>query len=685
MNKRRGFAAPASRPRIVVLAAFLLLLFAAAVGRAVQLQVVDAPNLREYAQDQYERKIKILPARGEILDRNGERLASSIPGSSAFVTGSKVLEDKAAFRRLCKALSLDPRKTEEKIAGRGSNFTTIKRRLTPSEEATVKAIDSPWAGVLPEPMRFYPKKSLAGALLGFTGTDGQGLEGLENRYEDLLGAEPVIIEAERDARAQALMARAPSAATARGKSLRLTLDVWVQHAVEEELEKAVEKYGAKGGIAVAMDPSTGAVMALAQAPPFNPNDPATARPENRKNRAVVDVYEPGSTFKALFMGLLLDLKKTSPGETVYCEQGSWTVAGRTIHDHEREGTLTVPEGLKVSSNIGVAKLSQRLSDAEFYEGLRRYGIGQTTGVDLPGESRGLLPAPERWSKITPMTISYGQGVSVTALQLTAAIAAIANGGMRMKPYVVEAVLDENGREIQRTEPAQMGRAISAAAASTLREWMIGVVHDKKGTGTGASACGYTVAGKTGTAWKVNPLTGGYDTRRIWASFVGFAPAHAPRIALLVAVDEPSKGSLYGGTVAAPAFAEICRRVLPYLGVAPDRDPVAEDEPKPVRAPVAKKAPAKGKKSEVEGAPEPMAAGLMPDLQGVTMREALLRLERTGVGVSARLEGSGFAAEQVPPPGTPLAAGTVCRVFFSPAQQLARGESADSGNGTERRL
>jgi cell division protein FtsI (penicillin-binding protein 3) len=434
-----------------------------------------------------------------------------------------------------------------------------------------------------------------------------------------------------------------------------------------------------------MDPSTGAVLALAQSPPFNPNDPATARPENRKNRNITDVYEPGSTFKALFLGLLLDLKKASPGETIYCEQGAWTVAGRTIHDHEREGTLTVPEILKVSSNIGVAKLSQRLGDAEFHEGLRRFGIGQMTGVDLPGESRGLLPAPERWSKVTPMTVSYGQGVSVTALQLTAAVAAIANGGVRMKPYVVEAVLDESGREIERIAPAEAGRAISAAAASTLREWMIGVVHDKKGTGAPAAACGYTVAGKTGTAWKANPITGGYDTHRIWASFVGFAPARAPRIVLLVAVDEPSKGSLYGGTIAGPAFAEICRRVLPYLGVAPDREPVAEVEPEPARSRAAKRAPVKEKPSKDDGAPEEMQAGRMPDLLGVTMREALLRLERSGVGVTARLEGSGFAAEQQPPPGTPLVAGSVCRIFFSPAQRLAQGETADSSAGTERRL
>ncbi len=664
MSKRRGIAAPSSRPRIAVLAAILLGLFAAAGTRAVQLQLLDAEGLKARAKDQYEQKIKILPARGDILDRNGERLASSIPGASAYVNAKRAVEDKERFRAFCRALSLDPRETEARLAKRNFAFTTVKRKLSPAEEAAVREMNLPGTGVVPEPQRYYPKKALAGQVLGFTGADGEGLEGIEHLHEKTLGAKPLYVQAERDGSRQReeLLARAPDIAAARGKSLVLTLDVWIQHAVEEELARAITEYGAKGGLAVVMDPATGAVLAMAQSPAFNPNDIASARPENRKNRNVVDIYEPGSTLKALFLSVLLDKEKARPGETVFCEQGNWRVHGRTIHDHERYGTLSIGEILKVSSNIGVAKLSQRLTPSEFYEGLLAFGLGQPTGIDLPGESRGLMLPPERWSGITGMTMAYGHGVSVTTLQLVSAVSALANGGVRMAPYIVEAVLDERGEEIERHTPAPLGRAVSERVAAKIRDFMIDVVHDKEGTGTGAGKSGYTVAGKTGTAWKPNPVTGGYDTSRIWASFVGFAPAKAPRIVALVALDEPSKGSRYGGVVAAPAFGEICGRVLPYLGVPPDREPVAKEEPK---KPVKQSAKGKGTKAPPEEEKRLAEAGVMPDLEGMTMREALLRLERTGVSVTAELEGSGFAARQSPAPGSVLAPGAVCRVTFAP--------------------
>ncbi|MBI5018009.1 MAG: transpeptidase family protein [Deltaproteobacteria bacterium] len=656
MSRRRP--EPAGAHRIGAVAIVVLSLFAVSALRAAHLQIVAAPKLRARAEDQSRRRLKLLSARGTIYDRHLRELAVSIPGGSVFVDPTELLEVPGGLERLSEVLSLDPKAAGRQLERGGRRFAWLKRRISPSEDEALRALKLPGVGVAQEAHRFYPNRTLAAQLLGFVGLEGEGQGGLEYQYETALRGREFYVEAERDARGGFLLTDAPDPTRGRGRSVVLTIDETIQHIVEEELSRAVESSASKGGWGIALDPATGEILALAENPAFNPNAISSSRMETRKIRATADVYEPGSTFKALFLGILLDQHIVRPMDRVFCENGAWTVHRKTIHDHSPHGWLTVADILKVSSNIGVAKLSERISPEAFYEGLRRYGVGEPSGVDLPGESRGILPPVRTWAKITPKTISFGQGVSATALQVASAVGAIANHGQRMRPHVVAAVLDENGVEIRRVAPEPVARSIGPEAAGELTRMLEAVVQGEGGTAPQAAIPGYTVAGKTGTAWKPDPNGRGYLRHSIVASFVGFVPSQAPRFVLLMAVDEPSKGSLYGGTIAGPAFREAGRRILAYLQVPPEPGAAVATAKPPAQA---------GQEADWAVAPvaEELAAGAMPDLRGLTMREALRRLQGTGVPVRLTLSGTGVAESQEPGPGTALVAGNTCRIVFRP--------------------
>ncbi len=654
MNKasaRRSREERATRVRLRVLSTAVLSLFVAAGLRAVHLQWSAAADLQARAEEQRVRRLELLPARGTIYDRKGRELAKSITAASVFADPSCLLGDTASLKRLCGALGLDLREVKETLRRGGSRFAWIKRKVTPREEEAVRALAIAGVGLVSEPHRTYPKKTLGGQVLGFVGVDGRGLGGLEYRFDSVLRGESVVVEAERDARGCLMLPRTPDIAKGQGNSLHLTLDEAVQHIAEEELGRAVEESGSRGGLALVLDPATGEVLALAQAPPFNPNTIEESRAEDRKLKAVVDVYEPGSTLKALFVGLLLDRRLARPGDIVFCENGEWRVHGHTIHDHLPHGWLSVADILKVSSNIGVAKLSERLTPDAFYAGLSRFGLGSPTGVELPGESGGILPPVRSWSKMSPKTIAYGQGVSTTALQVASAISAIANGGIRMKPRLVRAVVDETGREVERFDPEPADTALGRESAATLVRLMERVVAEDEGTAAKAAIPGYTVAGKTGTSWKPDPDGRGYLRDKVVASFAGFVPSRAPRISILVALDEPSRGSRYGGMIAAPAFREMAARILTYLQVPPEAEAVAGS---------AAVAPVRPQRAQEE-----VAGGHMPDLRGLTMREVLRRIEAVGVGLRLTLTGTGLASGQDPAPGTAMRANQSCRVEFQP--------------------
>ncbi|WP_025324292.1 penicillin-binding protein [Deferrisoma camini] len=637
------------RIRLALVAGLVLSLLAAAALRAAHLQIVQAPRLQERARRQHQRQIEILPTRGPILDRNGRELALSVPGWSLFADPSVLLADPEAVARVGEILGWSADRLRRRLERGGARFAWIKRGLSPSEVRALRRADVPGTGLAREPQRFYPKRSLAGQVLGFVGADGQGLGGLEYRFDSVLRGRQRRVLATRDARGRLMLPDAPDPLAASGGSLVLTLDETIQHIAEEELARAVKASDARGGVAVVVEPSTGEILALAQVPAFNPNALGRSRPADRKVRAAVDVFEPGSTLKALFVGLLLDRRLARPDERVFCENGAWQVHGRTIHDHKPHGWLTVEEILRVSSNIGVAKLSERLPPEELYRGYRAFGFGEPTGVELSGESRGLLPEPRRWSLMTPKTLAYGQGIGATALQVTGAFAALANGGLRMRLRLVREVRAPDGSVVERYEPQAVGRVISEATARRLTRILEGVVSPE-GTAPRALVPGFRVAGKTGTAWKVEG--GRYNPRKVWASFVGYVPSRAPQLVILAAVDEPRKGSRYGGMVAGPVFREIARRALAYLGVAPEA--VASARPAE-----AVPAPSRRKTGAVA---EP---GVMPDCRGLTMRAALRLLSRAGVAGRVRFLGTGWAAQQDPAPGTRLGPDTTCTVVFRP--------------------
>lgn len=670
--------------RIRLVGALMLALFAVAVVRAVNLQIYRADALKARAEDQYSRKIKMLPSRGKIFDRNMEELAASDSSSSAYVTGQKILNDPEEFARIAKALALDRNEAAALVRKRGDAFTTIKRRLTPAEEEAAKAIakNSKFFGVAPQPARFYPNKALGGQILGYVGQDGEGLGGLEYKYDELLRGNPVWLMAEKDAKADQLISEAPDLAEGRGKSLVLTIDQNIQHIVEEELEAAVEERGAKAGYSMVLDPATGEILALAQVPRINPNDYLASKAEDRKIKTISDVFEPGSTMKPVFIAMGLEAGAIKPFDTVYCEGGKWkTWGGKVIHDHSPHGLMGLPEIIKVSSNIGVAKLSQRFPNKSFNEMQKKFGFGRETGIDLRGESKGLLPDPSTWAKITPMTMAYGQGIAVTMVQMSNAFAALANHGVMMRPHLVKAVLDQHGNEIERTEPKELSRPVSPQVADMVLQWMKAVVMEKGGTANAADGSGYTAAGKTGTAQK--PGKGGYSDNKVVGSFFGIAPADSPRVVVAVAIDEPTKGSRFGGVVAAPVFKNVTRRVLNYMAVVPDRPvQVAEKEKKDEakakkKEEEAKKLAAREKEKEAaETDEEAMLAEaaaqafMMPDLTGLTMREAVKRLEQTGFKMSLDLRGSGYVARQEPPPGSTLQDGLVCIVTFDSTLNIA---------------
>ncbi len=683
MNNRRRREDSTDR-RIKFLGVLLLALFAVAIVRAVDLQVYRAPALKLRAEDQYSRKSLILPARGKILDRNNRELAASVPGSSAYVTGDKILENQDEFEKICATLKLDRYKTAEMIRKRGDACTTIKRRLIPAEEEAARklSVGSKFFGVAPQPVRYYPNKSLAGQILGYVGQDGEGLGGLEAKYEEILRGNPIWLYAEKDARADQMLTEAPDPTKARGKSLLLTIDQSIQHIVEEELEKAVEEHGARGGFSMFVDPATGEILALAQVPRLNPNDFANVKAEDRKIKTISDVFEPGSTMKPVFISLLLESGAAKFTDQVFCENGKWNVFGKVIHDHSAHGVMGLGDIIKVSSNIGVAKLSQRIPNRTYREALLKYGFGRDSGIELKGESKGIVQPVSNWAKITPMTMAYGQGISVTAVQMVSAFSALANHGVMMKPHLVKAVLDENGKEIERIAPQEAGRPVSPVIADTVVRWMEAVVQDPGGTAKSADGSGYSVAGKTGTAWKASK--GGYDNKKVVASFIGVAPSRAPRIVGLVALDEPTIGSLYGGIVAAPVYKSICGRVLNYLSVPPDKPVTVAEKDKKVGK--KDKADAKGdRKGEIRDdpdnsdRPDDMAAvedpallrRQMPDLAGLTMREAVKRLEQTGVAIRLDLKGSGFVAGQDPAPGRVLDDGALCTIVFDSPFNIAQ--------------
>lgn len=653
--------------RVGLLAALFAAGFALVVARVFQLQVVNRDDLVGDMVEQYRRQLVLKPRRGPITDRTGALLAGSADARSVYadpVVLAKEDPSAAHLRKVAQAIDLDPAALRKKLA-RGTRFVWLARRVSPPAAAAVEKIvkDAKLRGiaVVPETRRYYPRIELASQLLGFVGDDGNGLEGVELALDELLAGAPAKVPSLRDGAGATVLAGAPASAREReGARVELTIDQGLQLAAERALQRAVAGSRASSGMLIALDPATGEILAMASWPPFNPNAPR--RGAEMRNRTVTDSFEPGSTVKTFTIAGALERGALQPLDPIDCGNGRLAIGAHVIHDSKPHGWAGPSRVLAVSSNVGAARIAARLGREGLHETLRDFGFGERSQVGLPGEVRGQLPFPR--SEIGLATQSFGQGHSATALQITNAMAAIANGGLLMRPLFVKRILDPaTGEVLEEARPEVIHRAVSEGTAKTVARWLVGAVEDEKATGGRARLDGWRVAGKTGTAQKADPVSGGYAADRHFSSFVGFAPAEEPRVVIGAFVDEP-KGEIYGGEVAAPAFREVAEYAMKMLGVPPRGIPVARAAPEPPPPPPDE--PAAPPALELAG--RATAAGgdgvAVPVLAGLPARAAVRRLESVDLG--AELSGSGLVVSQSPAPGRVVARGSRVRVKLQPA-------------------
>jgi cell division protein FtsI (penicillin-binding protein 3) len=547
--------------RLGLLFGCFLLLLAVILARAAWLQAVEGGSLSGEAQSQQVQEIVIPGSRGTILDRRGRELAVSEDAATVFATPYQVKDPQETAHKLANVLDVSEDGIMESLADRDSGFAYIAREVGLDDADRIEAMDLRGIGLLPDSRRVYPQGALAGQVIGTVGTDHQGLTGIEASEEDVVGGSDGEREVIQDALGQELERHTVTPATS-GSTLRLSLDASVQAETEKVLANIGRTYQPDGATVIVMDPRSQEILAMANWPEIDPRDPAGADPDELGNMATGFSYEPGSTFKAFTVAGALQKKLVTP-ETRFDLPPTIRVADRVIEESHPRGYVnySTAEILKYSSNVGAVKIGLELGATEFDKWIRAFGFGRPTGVQFPGEEQGIVIPPEEYSGSTMGNLPIGQGLSVTPIQMAAGYAAIADGGKLCAPRLI---LEEGGEPIS-TPPCE--RVISAENAAEVRKMLEGV-FEAGGTAANVHIPGYTLAGKTGTAQKVDPETGTYSETEYVASFVGFAPAEDPRLLAAVVVDNP-KGDIYGGSVAAPAFGEIAKFALPYLGIPPN--------------------------------------------------------------------------------------------------------------------
>ncbi len=552
--------------RIRLLLVFFALVFAGTLARAVWLQGVQASSLDRMALRQQQETIVIPAGRGTIFDRTGKPLAIGEQATTVYADPSRIEDARAVALAAGKDLGVDPEALYPQLADRARAFVYVQRKADPDKAAALQKRGLPGLGFYPEELRTYPQRSVAAQVLGYAGVDNQGLEGIERSLDAELVGKPGRETVVKDPFGRVIDVMS-STVEERGADITLTLDSQIQASAEAVLRDTVRRWSAKAATAVVLDPKTGAVLAMAVAPGYDANRFPATPADRRRNRAVTDTYEPGSTFKLVTVAGALSEGLVAPS-TKFTLRSSIQVADRVINEHAPRPTqrMSVAQILSQSSNVGTITLAQLLGKNRLYSWVDRFGFGRPTRLDFPGESRGIVETPDLWSGSTIGNIPIGQGIAVTPVQMAAAYAAVANRGVMREPYLVERV-GTAGRA-----PKHGRRVVSTAVAAQLMAMLRDVVSAEGGTGAAAAVRGYTVAGKTGTAAKPDSR-GGYSDSRYVASFVGIVPASSPRLVVLVAVDEP-RGTIWGGVVAAPAFAEIARLALQQLEVDPDKRPVA---------------------------------------------------------------------------------------------------------------
>ncbi len=550
------------------IALLILIVFAWMVlvlGRLVSLQVYQQDRLAQRGRIQRERTIKLNPKRGRIYDRNGKELAVNVELTSIYAIPTEFTNSSQTAAKLAEILPLERSILEKRLRSEKS-FVWIERKVEPELSQRVRELNLPGIGFLKEDKRYYPQGKFASHVIGFVEVDNQGLNGLEHLYDREIRGEPgmelTLIDAKRrDFLPEGIARKVPTY----GNDIVVNIDAIIQYIAEKELAETVHTSRAKGGSVVIMNPHSGEVLAIANQPDYDPNNFARYQKTSWRNRAVTDIYEPGSTFKILLLAMALEEKAVGLDDHFYCGEGGIEVAGVFIRDHKPYGVLSTSQIIEYSSNVGAIIIGSRIGKERLYHHIKRYGLGEKTRIDLPGESKGIVHPLRKWSGVSVGSISIGQEICVTPLQLLTIASAIANEGYVMKPLVVKKILSRRGEVLKEFVPSPLQRIISPQTAQQLLNIMVAVVE--RGTGTRAKLPGYLVAGKTGTAQKFDPAAQCYPPDKHIASFLGFLPADDPAIAMIVVIDEPQE-SYYGGEVAAPLFKRIAQQLVKYLRIPP---------------------------------------------------------------------------------------------------------------------
>lgn len=666
--------------RTLLVAAFVVFWMFGIGARLVYLQVSKHDKLTERAHKQQQDAIETSPMRGALLDRYERELARTITTESVFVAPDELLNFADTAQHLATVIGQKPSKLfDQLITARenGKRFLWIARRLPHDQAERIQGMDLPGVYLRKEPKRFYPNGSLAANVLGFVGLDGNGLAGIEQFYNEKIVGEPGKLFIEKDSRGKAYESTEIPGRV--GQTIILTLDQSIQYQAEAALTSAIKLSRARSGTAIVLDPRSGEILALANAPTFDPNDAGAASPAARANWALQNIYEPGSTFKIVAFSAAIEKGLARPGDIIDCQMGSITVAKRVIHDHHPFGSLTIADALAKSSNVAAIKLGLRVGNETMHDYITRFGFGARTGIELPGETVGLVRPVNRWQPSSIGSVAIGQEVGVTPVQMAAAFGALANDGVRVAPHLIREIRTASGATFYRPNPEQR-RVISKQTATALRGMLEGVTLN--GTAKKAQLDGYTAAGKTGTAQKIDPKTRTYSRTKYVASFVGFAPVSNPAIVIIVVIDEPA-GAYHGGDVAAPVFRQIAEQILPEMGIIPDTDfkPAKELVARVIQTPeqISKLQDEEMRREQFRASTLPQVAArdnkggeivyavarsnavLMPDLQGRSVRDVARACAQLGMQVEAH--GEGRVVRQLPEPGTELRPGQIIYVDF----------------------
>jgi len=683
------------RIRIALLCGLMAIGLGGVLVGAYNIQVKDGDAWRELAEKQRLRRLHVTPKRGTIYDRSGTPLAITVEVPSVSVDAVEMLRGidepyvpmriRQYAERIAAALNLPVDKVTAKLERR-RRFAWLKRRVTKEEIEAVRALRNseqryPIRGLIieGEGHRFYPHRELSGPLLGFVSPDGRGREGIELALNHELRGRAEQIRGVRDRAGRLIFAEGIQDESAlAGHNVYLTIDHGIQFVAERELDAAVQTHEATGGSVVVVDPRTGEILALVSRPSFNPNDYNLSSATERRNRAVMDRFEPGSTMKVFTMAAALAAKSVSPNDKIYCEEGHMPIDNVVIHDTHPAKWLSPTQIIQYSSNIGISKIALGLGQGRLYEAFRRFGFGDKLNLPLPADVTGTLrPRGSPWVPVETAAAAFGQGISVTNVQMAMGLAAIANKGRLLEPMLVRRVTDSSGVTLTEATPRVRRRVISPRVARLVAEMMTAVTEGE-GTGVDAAIPGFRVAGKTATAQKVNPATGRYQDGAYVASFIGFVPAESPRLVVAVVIDEPMAGTHSGGTVAAPVFRRIAEMSLRYLGVRPrgtkamklsevSQYAPAEDPAEAAYAVIREARPTAAPTAEPPSGPAPSIGSgekvKVPEMVGLPLRAAIQRALEAGLQPVP--EGSGTLARVEPPAGTVVVKGSPLSLIFEP--------------------